>query len=119
MVHNVNNQRWSKITRYSQSQQVDLVFILLSKRFFVRLTDFDQRFVSISGPCDFQNGLCGLRNDVNSEFQWTTGIGPTPTDNTGPSFDHTTLSNEGNTQFIQSLEMIWKPSNGLEKKYRN
>ena len=49
----------------------------------------------MSGSCNFQEGLCGLQNDINSEFQWTVGFGTTPSEDTGPLFDHTTLSNEG------------------------
>ena len=59
--------------------------------------------IIISGPCDFQNGICGLQNDVNSEFQWTAYMGPTLSENTGPSFDHTTLSNKGN--LLQSFNL--------------
>lgn len=61
--------------------------------------------IAVSGPCDFQNGLCGLRNDVNSEFQWTTRRGPTPSEDTGPSSDHTTLSNEGKLWQLFSLKL--------------
>ena len=63
--------------------------------------------IIVSGPCDFQNGLCGLRNDVNSESQWTTGMTPTSSVNTGPFFDHTTLSNQGNgSVMVQSETQI-------------
>lgn len=63
---------------------------------FPTLVRFSEMSVIIvSGPCDFQNGICELRNDVNSEFQWTANKGPTPSENTGPSFDHTTLSKQG------------------------
>ncbi|XP_020625530.1 uncharacterized protein LOC110062928 [Orbicella faveolata] len=58
--------------------------------------------IPFRGPCDFQNGLCGLRNDVNSEFQWTTDMGQAPSENTGPSFDHTTLSNRGRYLYIEA-----------------
>ena len=50
---------------------------------------------SVSGPCSFQNGLCGFQNGINSEFQWTTEIRGTLSEGTGPSFDHTTLSDQG------------------------
>lgn len=60
-----------------------------------------------SGPCDFQNGLCGLRKDVNSEFQWRTNMGATLSENTGPSFDHTTLSSQG--KLLRSFDLkLWK-----------
>jgi len=67
----------------------------------------EMSIIIVSGPCDFQNGLCGLRNDVNSEFQWTTDIGPTPSETRRPSFDHSTLSNQGN--LLQSYGLnFWK-----------
>ena len=60
---------------------------------FVRFSQMS--VIIVSGPCDFQNGICELRNDVNSEFQWTANKEPTASENTGPSFDHTTLSKQG------------------------
>ena len=50
---------------------------------------------SVSGPCSFQNGLCGFQNGINNEFQWTTETRGTLSEGTGPSFDHTTLSDQG------------------------
>ena len=48
-----------------------------------------------SGYCGFENGLCGLSSDISMEFQWSYGSGKTPSLNTGPSSDHTTLSKKG------------------------
>ena len=63
--------------------------------------------IAAAGPCDFQNGLCGLRKDANSEFQWKTDMGATLSENTGPSFDHTTLSSQGN--LLRSFDLkLWK-----------
>ena len=43
--------------------------------------------------CDFQDGLCGLKDD--SELRWSIGSGSTPTKNTGPDYDHSTFLPEG------------------------
>ena len=32
---------------------------------------------------------------MNATFQWITGAGETPTEKTGPSYDHSTLSKDG------------------------
>lgn len=50
---------------------------------------------SFIGHCNFQNNLCDLKYDWNATFQWATASGQTPTEDTGPSFDHTTFSNDG------------------------
>lgn len=53
--------------------------------------------------CDFENpDLCGYTNDLTASFNWTRNIGPTDSFNTGPSVDHTTLSNQGHFMFIES-----------------
>lgn len=48
-----------------------------------------------SGYCDFENGLCGLTSENSSEFQWSAGSGKTPSENSGPAFDHTTFTDKG------------------------
>ena len=50
---------------------------------------------SQTGHCSFQNGLCGLKPDKNATFHWTVGSGKTPTENTGPSYDHTSFNEDG------------------------
>ncbi len=54
--------------------------------------------------CNFDYGFCnGWRSKVNDDptiFSWELGIGPTKTDGTGPSFDHTT--GIGSYAFIDS-----------------
>lgn len=50
---------------------------------------------SLTGHCSFQNGLCGLKSDKNATFHWTVGSGQTPTENTGPSYDHTSFDKDG------------------------
>ena len=32
---------------------------------------------------------------MNATFQWTTAAGETPTEKTGPSYDHSTLTKDG------------------------
>ncbi|XP_071486327.1 MAM and LDL-receptor class A domain-containing protein 1-like [Diadema antillarum] len=44
-----------------------------------------------AGPanCDFEGGLCSYVQSGSDGFDWTRNSGPTPTQNTGPSDDHT------------------------------
>lgn len=35
---------------------------------------------------------------MNATFEWTMASGETPTEKTGPSYDHSTLSKEGKKQ---------------------
>ncbi|XP_020607315.1 meprin A subunit beta-like [Orbicella faveolata] len=46
-----------------------------------------------NGPddCTFENGLCGWTNVDGDYFDWTIRMGKTPSGNTGPATDHTTL----------------------------
>lgn len=50
---------------------------------------------SHTGHCSFQNEQCGLKSDRNATFHWTVGSGQTPTENTGPSYDHTSFDKDG------------------------
>lgn len=50
--------------------------------------------VLIIGICNFENGMCAF-SQGNSNLHWTFGSGRTPSDGTGPEFDHTTLSQKG------------------------
>lgn len=57
--------------------------------------------------CDFESGLCGWSNDKvdksqNVTFEWTRAKGVTASKNTGPSTDHTTLSQLGYYMYIEA-----------------
>ncbi|XP_052223606.1 A disintegrin and metalloproteinase with thrombospondin motifs adt-1-like isoform X12 [Dreissena polymorpha] len=60
--------------------------------------------------CDFNaDTLCSWRNvrdlkagEISDDFDWTLYGGSTPTDDTGPSFDHTTGTEKGKYAFIES-----------------
>ncbi|XP_035658189.1 MAM and LDL-receptor class A domain-containing protein 1-like [Branchiostoma floridae] len=55
------------------------------------------------GNCDFENGLCTWTNELNDdEFDWVQGTGDTPTQNTGPSTDHTTGTGQGTYMFLET-----------------
>lgn len=69
-----------------KSFSVSLCFYLIINRF---------KFLHLSGHCNFQSGLCGLKHDKNATFHWTVGSGQTPTESTGPSYDHTSLDKDG------------------------
>ena len=53
------------------------------------------RVLLLLGSCDFENGICGFKNEDTMDFEWTWHRGGTPTPNTGPTTDHTTNTKEG------------------------
>ncbi|XP_052265465.1 uncharacterized protein LOC127867973 isoform X1 [Dreissena polymorpha] len=63
-----------------------------------------------NNTCDFNaNTLCSWSNvynlkagEVSDDFDWTLYAGNTPTDDTGPSVDHTTGTDKGTYAFIES-----------------
>ncbi|XP_031570827.1 uncharacterized protein LOC116305127 isoform X2 [Actinia tenebrosa] len=54
--------------------------------------------------CDFEKGLCSLSHDPEGEFQWQIRSGSTPTQRTGPNFDHTTLNQTGKYVYIEASD---------------
>ncbi|XP_020615666.1 MAM and LDL-receptor class A domain-containing protein 1-like [Orbicella faveolata] len=65
-------------------------------------TSVQKRCRSFRGHCNFESGLCGLKADKNATFHWTVGSGQTPTESTGPSYDHTSLNKDGSYIFIEA-----------------
>ena len=58
------------------------------------------RFHGPSGVCGFEDSLCGLEHSRQETFHWTRSAGTTPTGNTGPSYDHTTFTEEGGPHWM-------------------
>ncbi|XP_022797454.1 MAM and LDL-receptor class A domain-containing protein 1-like [Stylophora pistillata] len=52
--------------------------------------------------CDFQDGFCGLTED--SEVRWSFGSGSTPTENTGPDFDHSRYRPLGKYIYLEASD---------------
>jgi hypothetical protein len=51
--------------------------------------------------CDFEStDRCGFTDDLSAKFSWTHHKGSTPTDLTGPDFDHTTFTKQGNQNYV-------------------
>ena len=47
--------------------------------------------------CDFESpDICNYVNDVSGNFNWTRHKGKTDSFETGPPYDHTTFTSEGN-----------------------
>lgn len=67
-------------------------------------TESDVR-VSV-GYCDFDDGHCGLSEDRNSELPWKIGWGSSPSLNTGPSYDHSTLSIKGESFVVFAIRVL-------------
>jgi hypothetical protein len=45
--------------------------------------------IPFGGRCDFEADWCGWQNNGNAILLWSRHAGPTPTERTGPEFDHT------------------------------
>ena len=48
-----------------------------------------------SGQCDFEHGLCLYSQSYDDKFDWTVATAGTSSYGTGPSIDHTTMTNKG------------------------
>ena len=62
---------------------------------FISFLTFVTHYFIFKGHCNFQNGPCGLKPEKNAAFHWTVGSGQTPTESTGPSYDHTSFKKDG------------------------
>nr|XP_054757010.1 MAM and LDL-receptor class A domain-containing protein 2-like [Lytechinus pictus] len=54
------------------------------------------------GYCTFESLHCGWTNDVNDDFDWLLHSGATPSDSTGPPFDHTLGTIQGHYIYIET-----------------
>ncbi|XP_011304808.1 ALK tyrosine kinase receptor isoform X2 [Fopius arisanus] len=52
--------------------------------------------------CNFEHGWCGWTNAPDSQLQWTLHRGSTPSERTGPSYDHTYRNETGTYAFVNS-----------------
>ncbi|XP_015594749.1 ALK tyrosine kinase receptor isoform X1 [Cephus cinctus] len=50
--------------------------------------------------CNFEDGWCGWTNVPGRPLNWTLHQGPTPTERTGPSYDHTYRNTTGTYAFV-------------------
>ncbi|XP_011878033.1 PREDICTED: ALK tyrosine kinase receptor [Vollenhovia emeryi] len=50
--------------------------------------------------CNFENGWCGWTNEPGRPLNWTLHSGPTPTERTGPRYDHTYRNETGMYAFV-------------------
>jgi anaplastic lymphoma kinase len=48
--------------------------------------------IPFGGLCDFENGWCGWQNSGKAIMEWDRNTGSTPTEKTGPEFDHTMIA---------------------------
>jgi len=57
--------------------------------------------------CTFETGLCGATIEpYPNGFTWTRFQGSTPSENTGPDFDHTTLTDQGWYMYTEATEFL-------------
>ncbi|CAF0741635.1 unnamed protein product, partial [Brachionus calyciflorus] len=52
--------------------------------------------------CDFEEGYCNWLNDTTSDFYWIRKNNGTDSGGTGPSYDHTTFSQNGHYIYIEA-----------------
>jgi len=61
---------------------------------FVQLKHFADK-IPKNARCNFEDGWCGWTNVPERPLNWTLHQGPTPTERTGPSYDHTYRNETG------------------------
>ncbi|CAF1046788.1 unnamed protein product [Didymodactylos carnosus] len=52
--------------------------------------------------CDFENSICNYTDPSAGDYKWKRQRGATPGSNTGPTFDHTTLSSSGWYMYVDA-----------------
>ncbi|XP_051176144.1 leukocyte tyrosine kinase receptor-like [Leptopilina boulardi] len=62
------------------------------------LQDCDK--VPETARCNFESGWCGWNNVPGRPLNWTLHQGPTPTERTGPSYDHTYRNETGTFAYV-------------------
>ncbi|XP_063995101.1 leukocyte tyrosine kinase receptor isoform X2 [Diachasmimorpha longicaudata] len=55
-----------------------------------------------TAKCNFENGWCGWTNAPDSPLKWSLHRGSTPSERTGPSYDHTYRNDTGTYAFVNS-----------------
>ncbi|XP_019646180.1 PREDICTED: enteropeptidase-like, partial [Branchiostoma belcheri] len=70
----------------------NMMFIKFTSNWHVTRRGFSFYYTSSVFNCDFELGLCGWRQAHDDNFDWIRHSGSTPSDDTGPSADHTTGS---------------------------
>ncbi|XP_062558487.1 tyrosine-protein kinase receptor isoform X1 [Armigeres subalbatus] len=70
--------------------------------------------IPFGGRCDFESNWCGWQNYGNAILSWARHSGPTPTEKTGPDFDHTYW--QSNTTGYYMFVNMNQHANDSEKK---
>lgn len=70
--------------------------------------------IPFGGRCDFEDGWCGWQNSGKAIMEWARWTGSTPTDKTGPEFDHT-FQHTNKSGFYMGVNMD-QHSQDAEKK---
>ncbi|XP_012145693.1 anaplastic lymphoma kinase isoform X2 [Megachile rotundata] len=59
--------------------------------------------------CNFEHGWCGWRNVPGRPLIWTLHQGPTPSEKTGPSYDHTYRNASGTYAYVNMSKAVNMP----------
>ncbi|XP_015429458.1 PREDICTED: ALK tyrosine kinase receptor [Dufourea novaeangliae] len=62
--------------------------------------------------CNFERDWCGWRNVPERPLNWTLHRGPTPSDKTGPSYDHTYRNASGTYAYVDVSKQVKLGSRG-------
>ncbi|XP_034171879.1 anaplastic lymphoma kinase isoform X1 [Osmia lignaria lignaria] len=62
--------------------------------------------------CDFEHGWCGWRNVPGRPLNWTLHRGATPSEKTGPSYDHTYRNASGTYAYVNMSKRVEYGSRG-------
>ncbi|XP_076808601.1 uncharacterized protein LOC143451761 [Clavelina lepadiformis] len=74
-----------------------------SKKPNVAQTNNAEETSSVLFSCDFENGWCsGWNQSTSDQVDWKINQGPTRTKRTGPSADHTRLSQDGHYAYLEA-----------------
>ncbi|XP_017880511.1 ALK tyrosine kinase receptor isoform X2 [Ceratina calcarata] len=60
--------------------------------------------VPVEARCNFEDGWCGWRNLSGRPMNWTLHRGATPSEKTGPSYDHTYRNASGTYAYVNMLQ---------------
>ncbi|XP_023933562.1 MAM and LDL-receptor class A domain-containing protein 1 [Lingula anatina] len=66
--------------------------------------------------CTFDKDICSFEQSQSDHFDWTRHSGRTPSSNTGPSRDHTTMSENGHYMYIEANGVSYNKLADLKTK---
>lgn len=77
-------------------------YLLIFKLSWLNLTNywFFSDKIPETARCNFEHGWCGWTNSPDTKLKWTLHRGSTPSERTGPSYDHTYRNETGKHKVV-------------------